>query len=308
MRIEPFTLNASDGKQIYVHRWLPDGTPRALVLIAHGMAEHGARYGRLAEKLCAAGCAVYAPDHRGHGKTAASSIELGFFAEKNGFLRVVEDLHELALAAAQEHPGCKVFLFGHSMGSVIAQVYIGRYGRELSGCALSGLPAAPSAPLAFVGRMVAVLGAALRGKRTKAPALDQMSFGAFGKAFEPLRTKFDWLSRDEAEVDKYIADPLCGFVCSYGFFKDLLDGLTLAYSDQNLAAIPADLSLYLFAGSMDPCGAALGEFEKLRARYAARGIRDLSARLYEGARHEVINETNREEVMADLVAWIVARL
>ena len=308
MKSAPYSFPASGGKKIHVHRWLPEGKPRALILVAHGMAEHGARYGRLAERLCAAGFAVYAPDHRGHGKTAGSEGEYGWFAERDGFRRVVDDLHEIALGAAKDHPGLPLFLYGHSMGSLLSQAYIALYGRELSGCALSGVPEPLPAGLLAAGRAIAAVGCLLKGQKAKAPLLDTMSFGAFGKPFAPNRTKFDWLSRDEAEVDKYVADPACGFVCSFGFFRDLLGGVAFAYGEEAQGKIPLGLPLYMFAGSEDPCGAATGGFEKLHGRYAARGMKDLSMKLYPGARHEVMNETNRDEVAADLLSWLEKRL
>ena len=223
MKTLDFVHIASDKKEIHVHRWLPDGAPKALVLVAHGMAEHAARYARLAETLTASGWAVYAPDHRGHGETAGPG-ELGWFAEKDGFRRVVDDLHEIALAAQAEYKGLPLFLFGHSMGSILSEAYIGTYGEGLAGCALSGVVEPPASNLLPVARFLAGVGCLFKGQKSKAPLLDSMSFGANNKAFEPARTKFDWLSRDAAEVDKYVADPFCGFVCTDGFFRDLLSG------------------------------------------------------------------------------------
>ncbi|MBL8966939.1 MAG: alpha/beta hydrolase [Spirochaetaceae bacterium] len=308
MKTASYSFTASDGKKIHVHRWLPDGETRSILLVAHGMAEHGARYARLAERLTAAGWAVYAPDHRGHGLTAAREEELGWFADKDGFRRVVDDLHELGQAARAEQANKPLFLYGHSMGSLLSQAYIAAYGAGLAACALSGVPEPVPGPLVAAGTVIATFGGLVKGWKTKSPLLDSMSFGSFNKALGPTRTKFDWLSRDPAEVDKYVADPRCGFLCSFSFFRDLLGGASRAYSPESMGRIPKELPLYMFAGDADPCGGATGGFKKLHERYVALGIKDLSMRLYPGARHEVLNETNRDEVTADLVAWLGERL
>jgi alpha-beta hydrolase superfamily lysophospholipase len=307
MKILDFTHLASDKKGIRVHRWLPEGKPKAILLVAHGMAEHGSRYGRLAGVLTAAGWAVYAPDHRGHGETAASG-ELGWFAERNGFARVVEDLHEIGLAAQAEHPGLPLFLFGHSMGSILSEAYIGKYGEGLAGCALCGLVEPPAPGLLPVARFLAGAGCLFKGQKSKAPLLNSMSFGSFNNDIVPARTKFDWLSRDAAEVDKYVADPFCGFLCTDGFFRDLLAGFGLVYGkDGALSSLPAALPLLLIAGEADPCGGARGFPDVLASLLKAGGIADLTKKTYPGARHELLNETNRDEVTRDLLAWLESK-
>jgi alpha-beta hydrolase superfamily lysophospholipase len=299
-----FTHIANDGKSIYVRRWLPAGQAKAVVLVAHGMAEHGARYERLAEKLTAAGWEVYAPDHRGHGKTAATEAELGYFADKEGFRRVVDDLHEIEVLATGEHAGLPVFLLGHSMGSFLSQAYIALYGENLSGCILSGT-SGPMAPAMLMGgKAIAAIGCAFKGRHAKAPLANKMSFGSYNDAFKPNRTEFDWLSRDTAEVDKYVADPLCGYVCTYGFFKDFIEGLAFIHKPETMSRIPKSLPLFLVAGSADPVGAASGSVAKLAGMYRSLGIGDVELKLYKDAHHEIFNETNRDEVMADVLAWL----
>lgn len=306
MKSAHFSHKASDGRLIHVWHWLPEGDPKALILIAHGMAEHGARYERFAMKLTAAGYAVWTPDHRGHGKTATET-ELGYLADKDGFRRVVDDLHELAVAASGEYPGLPLFLFGHSMGSFLAQYYIALYGQGLAGCVLSGTSGPMPAPLLMGGKLVAALGCAFKGRRAKAPLANSMSFGSYNDAFKPVRTAFDWLSRDEAEVDKYVADPLCGFICTYGFFHDLLEGLTYIHRPDTLGRIPRELPIFMASGAKDPVGGATGAVDALEGIYHRLGIKDVGMKLYEGAHHEILNETNREEVMADIIAWLDAR-
>ena len=309
MRQLDFTHAASDGKAVHVHRWLPDAAPRALILVAHGMAEHAARYARLAEALTAAGWVVYAPDHRGHGKTASEG-ELGWLADSDGVRRVAEDLHEIALAAKAAYPGLPLFLLGHSFGSVASETYLGLHARAdgLAGCALSGPPEPPSPTLKPVATLIAGLGCLFKGQMAPAKLLDSMSFSAFNDEVEAPRTKCDWLSRDPAEVDTYVADPLCGFVVSNGFYRDFLRGFEALYRDGGLLdAVPRDLPVIVMAGEKDPVGQARGFAAALTGRLRGLGLADVTLKVYPGARHEILNETNRDEVTRDLVDWLEAR-
>ena len=308
MRSSDFTHQASDGKRLFVYRFLPaEGTAvKAVVHIAHGMAEHAARYARVAEALTLAGYAVYANDHRGHGKTA-SADELGFFASEGGFARVVADLAELVAHEKKEHPGLPVVLFGHSMGSYMAQAFVIERGRELAGVVLSASAGKPNA-LASAGRLVARAERLRLGERGKSKLLQSLSFEAFNKQFAPTRTAFDWLSRDAAEVDKYVADPLCGFAVTTSLWVDVLDALGAIAGPERQARIPKDLPIYVFSGSEDPVSEKTKSLEQLLAAYRLAGIRDVSHRFYPSARHEVLNETNRDEVTRDLVVWLDAHI
>ncbi len=241
MRSSEFTHQASDGKSLFVYRFLPDepATVKAVVHVAHGMAEHAARYARLAEALTTVGYAVYANDHRGHGKTA-SPEELGFFAEKDGFARVVGDLVELVAHEKKEHPDLPLVLFGHSMGSYMVQEFIIDHGREIAGAVISGSAGKPNL-LASAGRLVARAERLRAGVRGKSKLLGDLSFGAFNKQFAPTRTAFDWLSRDVTEVDKYVTDPLCGFDVTTSLWVDVLDALASIARPERQARIPSDL-------------------------------------------------------------------
>jgi len=308
MKNRDFVHRASDGMSIFVHRWLPDGEVRGVLAVAHGMAEHGARYERFASAATAEGWAVYVPDHRGHGRTAAEA-SLGWFAERDGFHRVVEDLREVAAAAAQEHAGRPLALFGHSMGSIIAEMYAALHGKTLACCALSGVVMPPDAPLLAVARLLAGVGCLFKGSKARAPLLDTLSFGANNKSFAPARTAFDWLSRDTAEVDAYVADPLCGFVCSDGLYRDLLGAFHELYRPAGLAdRIPSALPMLLMAGAEDPVGGAKGFAGALAERLKAAGLRSVETRIYPGSRHEILNETDRERVTQELLAWLGSQL
>lgn len=305
MQASTHSLTTSDGTPLHVYRWLPDEAPRAVVQVAHGMAEHAGRYERFAEALTAAGYAVYADDHRGHGQTHPSSgADHGYFADQGGWDRVVTDLHEVTrLARDEQEDGLPVFLFGHSMGSFLSRAYAIRWGGDLAGLVLSGTAGDPGA-LGRIGGAIAGLEARIRGRRNRSPLMDKLTFGQYNAAFKPNRTQFDWLSRDEAEVDKYIADSEAGNVFTSGFFSDLLSGLAWISNDANVARIPADLPVLLVAGELDPVGAKSKGVRQVEAQLRRAGVRDVTSIFYPGARHEILNETNRDEVTADVIAWL----
>jgi alpha-beta hydrolase superfamily lysophospholipase len=318
MQASTFTLATPDGIQLHVHRWLPDGADgsggspspapvKAVVQVAHGMAEHSARYARFAERLTAAGYAVYANDHRGHGDTARTPADAGYLADHNGFSAVVDDLRLVGDHARAEHPGRPFFLFGHSMGSFLSRAYAARYGTDLDGLVLSGTAGDPGV-LGQVGRALAIAQGRLRGRRHTSGLMDQLTFGQYGAAFKPNRTKFDWLSRDEAEVDLYVADEQCGNVFTSGFFADLLGGLADINTDRTASRVPKDLPIYLVSGSMDPVGNMTKGVQQVAEQYRRVGVAEVTTRFWPEGRHEVLNETNRDEVMADFVAWFDAHL
>ena len=298
MRADTFGLKADDGADIHIYRWLPDGAPRGVVQIAHGLAEHAARYGRLAGALTGQGLAVYADDHRGHGQTAGAG-DLGFFAEREGWRKCVGDLWSLNRRIAADHAGLPIVLLGHSMGSFMAQDFVADHSDAIAALVLSGSNGPPPA-IAGVGRMIARIERLRLGARGRSALLQAMMFGEFNKRFKPARTEFDWLSRDPAEVDAYVADPLCGFEFTNQLAVDLLDALGPLLKPERLARIRKDLPVYIFSGSDDPVGANL---QALADAYRTAGLTRVDMRLYSGARHETLNETNRDEVTSDLVAW-----
>jgi alpha-beta hydrolase superfamily lysophospholipase len=306
MQSSTTTVTTDDGTALFTHRWLPDGPPKGLVQLLHGMAEHSARYARFAETLSEAGYAVYAHDHRGHGRTAAQE-DHGYFADREGWTQVVRDARSVTAAIRDEHPDLPLFLLGHSMGSFLAREYAIEDSEALSGLVLSGTAADPG-PLGVVGLGIARAEAKLRGRRHTSPLMDTLTFGQYNAAFKPNRTKFDWLSRDEAEVDAYVADPWCGEIFTSGFFADLLAGLRAVNDQSRVARVRPDLPVLLMAGDKDPVGAGGKGPRAVREQYAKAGLADVTCTLYPGARHEIFNETNREEVLADLVGWLDAHL
>jgi alpha-beta hydrolase superfamily lysophospholipase len=278
--MEQFTLNTADGAALGAYRALPEGRPRAVVQLAHGMAEHLGRYERLARALSAAGYAVYGADHRGHGRSAEVH-GLGSFGP-GGFQRVVDDMAEVSELARREQPGAPLVLLGHSMGSFASQLYILDHGADLAGLVLSGTAA--------MDLLVA----------NGPPG----GLEAFNAGFEP-RTGFEWLSRDAAEVDAYLADPLCGFALDEGAMQTMFGLGVGARGDPRLANLPKTLPVYVISGEVDPIVGPDQAFARaLIDSYAAAGLRRIDHRVYPGGRHEMFNETCRGQVEAELVAWL----
>ena len=299
MPASEFELRADDGQSLLARRWLPEGRPHAIVQIAHGLTEHSRRYARLAAALNAAGYGVYVADMRGHGPSAPAA-DLGHFADQGGWDKVVGDLWTLNRLIAAEQPGTPIIFLGHSLGSFLGRGFIAEHSDALAGAALSGSSGKPPA-IATLGRLIARAERLRLGKRGKSDPLFAMWFGDFNKPFRPARTAFDWLSRDEREVDAYVADPLCGFPFTTQLAIDVLDALPRVTGRENLAAIRKDLPIYVFSGERDPVGANI---KGLIADLNAAGFTKLTTRIYPGARHETLNETNRDEVTRDLIAWL----
>lgn len=300
-----FTFKSEDETQIHVNEWLPEEhiEVRGIVQVSHGMAEASARYERFAKKLTDNGYIVYANDHRGHGKTAKVIENVGYLADKDGFKLLVEDVHKLTEIIKNEYPKLPLFLFGHSMGSFIAQRYIMLYGNELKGAILSGSNGKQGIIL-DIGLLLAKSEIKKNGRKTKSEKLNKIMFGGFNSAFKPTRTEFDWLSKDEDEVDKYINDPFCGGVFTSGFFYDFFIGLKEIENKNNLTNVPKDLPIYIFSGDKDPVGKNGKGIIRLFDAYRGLNIKDVSYKLYKDGRHEMLNETNREEVIQDVIDWI----
>ncbi|GGK48177.1 alpha/beta fold hydrolase [Nocardia camponoti] len=275
-----FTFTSSDGTVIHVHEWLPAGEPIGVVQLAHGMGEHAQRYGHLAARLAELGYAVYADDHRGHGHSIVGTPgELG----ENGWNLLVEDEVALTKLLRDKHSELPVVLMGHSLGSFAVQQYLLDHSDLVDAAVLCGTTA--------VDQLFGLI-AAFDG--------DLLDF--FNARFQPTRTDADWISRDEAQVDAYLADPWCGFA-----IDDANMGLLAATAAERLAkptTVRHDLPLYVMVGDQCALNDGLRLSDELVARYREAGLTDITYRTYEGARHEVLNETNREETETDLIEWI----
>ncbi|WP_052465932.1 alpha/beta hydrolase [Mobilicoccus massiliensis] len=309
------TLTMPDGTRLAVRTTAPamseTGTgdiahlgapaPRGIVHVLHGMAEHAQRYDRFADELARAGYIVVVNDQRGHGETSPDS--LGHLADHDGWQLLVEDALRVGAAARERYPGLPYVVLGHSMGALVARTLVLDHSATVDALVLVGAPAVPGLLRRYGGLALARLLSRLRGGRRPSPLLDRMTFGAFNAPFEG-RTRFDWLSRDPEVVDAYVADPRCGFVCSHRFFVDLLTGLGIVGERRRAAGIRPDLPVYVIAGDQDPVGDFGRVVSDVATAYRRVGVRDVTTRLYPGARHEILAETNREEVVADLLHWL----
>ena len=301
---QEFTYPSSDGRHTcWAGQWLPDeGRPRAVVQIVHGVAEYAGRYDAFARFLAGYGFAVCGEDHLGHGKTVTDGA-YGYFGEKNGWWTVMEDIRQLRQRMGEQFPGVPYFLLGHSMGSFLTRTYLCRYPGTVDGAILSGT-GQESALLVGAGKALANLIAHIRGPEAVSPLVNELSLGSYNKQFRPNRTGADWISRDEKVVDAYLRDPWCTFTPTVGMFRDMLGGLQYIASPAALAQMDPDTPVYLFSGDRDPVGGNGAGVRKVYGYFEKQGTRDLTMKLYPGGRHEMLNELNREEVYADVLAWL----
>ncbi len=277
--------------------WAPEGEVRAVVQIIHGMAEYIGRYERAALEMNRHGIAVAGLDLRGHGEQAELK---GYFADRDGWDHLVTDAHDLTLLLKKRFPGVPFVLMGHSMGSFVAREYAIRYNSEIDALVLSGTGHYPKG-LCMAGRLLA----ALSPRRSPARLVDKIAFSGNNKPFEPGRTPFDWLSRDEKEVDKYIASDLCGFCFTGSAFHDFFGGLIGLTKTDRLASIRKDLPVLLISGDADPVGQMGAGVKQTAEEYKAAGLQDVTCKLYPDARHELLNETNRDEVTEYLIRQVL---
>lgn len=299
--METRTFSAVDGLPLAGYLWRPKGAPKAVLQVAHGMAEHARRYDRVARRFAEQGWLVVAHDHRGHGGSVPEGQPLGHMADEDAWGKAVTDLHRVNRVIAEEQPGLPVVLLAHSMGSFMAQSLLAEWPDDFAAVALSGSNGEPP-PIAHAGRLVTRLERLRLGRRGTSALLQKLSFGAYNEGFEG-RTEFDWLSRDPAEVDAYVADPLCGFAISVQSWLDFLDALVGLTAPARLARFPKDRPIYVFSGDQDPVGERGRGVQRLVDALRRAGLRQVELKLYPGARHETLNETNREQVMADLLGW-----
>lgn len=297
-----FEIAGADGLSLTAYAWTPQGAARAAILIVHGMGEHALRYGRFARALNGAGYAAYGFDLRGHGATGKRHGLLGHFADSAGWRLVVADMEIVRREISERHPGLPVLLFAHSMGSLLGQDYLIHHGFNLAGAVLSGTDGS-NGPALLAGEALARWERRRLGGRGTSALLERLAMGDTCKAFRPCRTEYDWLSRDEAEVDKYVADPLCGFSLSVQGWLDLFRGLRGVEARHQQGGIPKSLPVLLIGGALDPVGKAGKGATWLLGRYREVGMRDVELKLYPEARHEMLNETNWQEVHRDILAF-----
>lgn len=305
MKKEEFYFPSRDNKtKIHAVRWTPESEkPFCIVQIVHGMAEYIERYEELAQFLVKHNVVVTGEDHLGHGKSISEGKNPGYFCEQDPATVVVRDVHRLKKMTQEAYPGVPYILLGHSMGSFIARNYLCRYGSGIDGALILGTGMQPGALLA-VSKLIAGLQKIFCGDNHISKFIDRAAFGGYNKKFSPQRTSVDWLSKDEAKVDAYIADPLCGFTFTVNGFRTLFTLISRIRKTENLEKIPKELPVHFASGEDDPVGnygrgvwAAYESLENV-------GMKNLSIKLYPADRHELHNETDREQVMEDLWQWI----
>ncbi|WP_419810936.1 alpha/beta fold hydrolase [Bacterioplanoides sp.] len=302
------TITTTDQQSFSAHTW-QHPQPKALIHIVHGMAEHCLRYRPFAEYLQQQGFNVVTHNHRGHGER----MPQGHFADSRsnpgGWECVIDDMLQVQqqLADLSQNGQLPVILFGHSMGSFIAQGFAVRYSQRLSGLILSGSNY-QSPMLYYAGRTLARMLKVLQNERTQSKVMDALSFGSFNNQFKPARTDFDWLSRDEQQVSDYINDKACGHRCSLQLWIDLFGGLIEISNHRNLEKIQASLPILLIAGDQDPVGQQGKGVTALQQALMQTGHKNVSCTLYTGARHEVLNEINADAVYQDILNWLQTTL
>lgn len=301
---QDFYFQSSTGRtSIHALKCVPDGKPRAVVQIAHGIAEHIDRYRPFMEFLADNGFVVAGNDHLGHGKSIRVPEEQGFFAEKDGWWRVVDDMDKLHDIMSKEYPELPYVLFGHSMGSFLTRTYLIKHLDKYDGVILSGT-GHQSPALVLGGNAAASVMAKLNGAMGDGTKLDSLAFGTYLSKIENPRTKFDWLSRDAEQVDKYIADPLCGFIGKIGLYRDMMQGIKFITNKNNIAQMNKEKPVYFMSGDGDPVGDYGKGVERAYKAFCDAGLHDVFMRLYPGGRHEMLNETNKEQVYQDILSWL----
>lgn len=304
-----FRFPSCDGQhQIFVRQWLPEGgQPRAIVQIVHGISEYIDRYAPAARFLAQHGFLVVGDDHLGHGRTAAGAEEYGFFGEKDGWHTVAADVRRLRTLMGEKYPDLPYFILGHSMGSFLTRTYLIDWPGTVTGAIISGTGQEPPAVVEAGARLAGAI-CRTSGPRTHSKLIEKMAFGTYNKQFQPVRTHADWISRDEEIVDAYVADPLCSFMPTAGMFRDMMEGLKYIAKKSNLAKMDPATPILFISGDKDPVGRCGQTVLKVVDFFHAAGCEDTLVHLYPGGRHEMLNETNREEVYGDILTWLESKL
>ena len=295
-------LSCNGRTRIRLRVWLPEAEPVGTLQIAHGIAGHCERFENMARFFAESGLAVAANDHLGHGKSVACPSDLGFFDKKDGWMKALEDMHTVHRMTCERFPSVPHFLLGHSMGSFLARTYLFTWPEDFDGVILGGT-AHQRRPLLFAGRLLTAVPAAV-SPRGPGRIQNRLATESFNRAFRPSRTDYDWLTRDEAAVDEFLRDPMCGFVCTNRLYADMMQGLLMITDRRNMEKMDRSKPVLFFSGTMDPVGANGTAVRRAAGAFRACGMRNVEMKLYEGGRHEMHNELNSQEVFCDLLAWI----
>lgn len=301
---DEFYFPSKDGNtEIHTIEWKPDKEVKAVLQICHGMVEYIGRYDEFAQFLCDKGYYVVGNDHLGHGKSIQAKSEYGFFNEKYGNACVLGDMHTLRQRTEKKYPGVPYFMLGHSMGSSLLRQYIQMYGNGLSGAVLMGTVADHKKAALLFGKRLCRVMAAFRGWHYRSKMVDNLVLGAYNKKFKPARTRADWITSDNENLDMYVADPLCSFMSTVNAYYNVFSGMIGIQRKESVYMIPKGLPVLFVSGADDPVGEFGKGVRKIYEKYRAAGIRDVTLRLYTGDRHEILNETDRDQVYKDLLGW-----
>lgn len=307
-QFQEFCFPSSTGENtIHCLKCLPEKPARGIVILVHGIAEHIQRYRPFMAFLAENGFVAAGMDLLGFGQNIKSPSDKGFFAEENGWNYVVTDIDRLLAQVKAAHPGLPCVLFGHSMGSFLSRTYIIRYPGKFDAVILSGT-GHQSPLLVRGGLLMAETFVLLKGAHYPAKALNDVAFGSYNKGFDSVRTDFDWLSRDPAAVDAYIADPLCGFICTASLYRDMMQGIRFITDPANIAHMDKKTPVFFLSGADDPVGDKGAGVTRAYKAFCDAGVRDVFLRLYPGGRHEMLNEINKDEVYQDVLHWIEEKL
>lgn len=301
-----FYFDSRDGKnKIHAVRWTPDSQDAAacVVQVVHGMAEYAERYEEFARFMTDRGIIVTGEDHLGHGKSVGEKGVYGYFCEQDPATVLVRDVHRLKKMTQELYPDLPYVILGHSMGSFIIRNYMCRYGTGIAAAVILGTGMQPMAVLR-ISRAAAQIQKAFLGSDHVSRLIDKAAFGGYNRRVKNVRTPFDWLTRDSERVDRYIADPMCGFVFTVNGFSALFELIARLYKKENLARIPGNLPVYMASGTGDPVGGYGKGVRKAYDSLRSAGLENIELKLYEGGRHELINETNRSQVMQDIYEWL----
>jgi alpha-beta hydrolase superfamily lysophospholipase len=305
MKMSEYKFKVSDGTGIQVYEWLPENPEniQRVVQISHGMAEHSGRYKDFAYFLTQHNTAVYAHDHRGHGKTAGKIENVGYLAKRKGWEKMVQDMKEISTHIKEKYKEQPLYLFGHSMGSFVVRNVLVKPGMKIEGAILSGTGGNPGL-LGHIGVILTKILLLFYPGNSPSPFMNKLSFGAFNNSFKPNRTDFDWLSCDNEQVDKYIDDPYCGTIFSIRFFNDLLRGLLHISKQVTINQVPDDISILMFSGEKDPVGNQGKGVIDVYNKFKKAGIKNVTMKLFKDGRHEMLNEVNRMEVFGYVQDWL----
>lgn len=299
-------LQSKTGAELQLYQLNTKVTAKAVVHINHGMCEHIGRYDRFAKHLSNNGYHIVAHDHRGHGLTTANDAPLGTFAKSDGLSKVIADIDTVNAKARELYPDLPIIYFGHSMGAILGLNYGIQHSDKIAACALWNA-GVDGGLLLTVYSFLLKLERMFKGSDVPSQIAKKLAFEDWNKKFKPNRTDSDWLTRDEAEVDKYIKDPLCGFDTSNSLWRDLLGGIKIGADDKQISKIRKDLPIHMLAGSKDPCSDNGKAVERLHVRLKQTGIKDIELIIHKDNRHEALNELNRDKVMVEFIDWLDAR-